>query len=122
MKKIILSILIALCGICMLADNKNQPSQSIRITQLGDTSIRSRSAIECAYATWYPSSEIIEFELYGTGAGEVSIIDFAGNVIESISVFDGTTCAVISSPSEPGTYTIIISCTDYYGMGQFSVK
>ena len=106
----------------MLADNKNQPSQSIRITQLGDTSIRSRSAIECAYATWYPSSEIIEFELYGTGAGEVSIIDFAGNVIESISVFDGTTCAVISSPSEPGTYTIIISCTDYYGMGQFSVK
>lgn len=109
-------------GFTLWADN-NEPQESRKeILVVGSTQhtdiMRDISYNVSAYINY--DSDLLELECYGVGDAEVYIVDSENQVVDQMTVLDGTSIVYIPVPTVAGNYVLVIWSDKYYGEGFFT--
>lgn len=67
-------------------------------------------------------AEVLEIECYGIGNADIYIVNSNNQVVDQMTVFDGTSIAYIPVPEVDGNYVLVIWAETYYGEGEFIVE
>lgn len=127
MKKSILTIIAAvMCCFTVFATDSNESGKtSIYIKELIGSNVevgRERDLFISVSAVLDHTDNIIEIELNEVGSGDIYIVDSNNRVVDSVPVISGTTDVIMPAPTVDGYYTLVISCSHYYGEGYFTIK
>lgn len=127
MKKSILTIIAAvMCCFTVFATDSNESGKtSIYIKELIGSNVevgRERDLFISVSAVLDHTDNIIEIELNDVGSGDIYIVDSNNRVVDSVPVISGTTDVIMPAPTVDGYYTLVISCSHYYGEGGFSIR
>lgn len=127
MKKSILTIIAAvMCCFTVFATDSNESGKtSIYIKELIGSNVevgRERDLFISVSAVLDHTDNIIEIELNDVGSGDIYIVDSNNRVVDSVPVISGTTDVIMPAPTVDGYYTLVISCSHYYGEGVFSIR
>ena len=127
MKKSILTIIAAVMCCCTVfaTDSNESGKTSIYIKELIGSNVevgRERDLFISVSAVLDHTYNIIEIELNDVGSGDVYIVDSNNGVVDSVPVISGTTDVIMPAPTVDGYYTLVISCSHYYGEGVFSIR
>lgn len=127
MKKSILTIIAAvMCCFTVFATDSNESGKtSIYIKELIGSNVevgRERDLFISVSAVLDHTDNIIEVELNDVGSGDIYIVDSNNRVVDSVPVISGTTDVIMPAPTVDGYYTLVISCSHYYGEGYFTIK
>ncbi len=127
MKKSILTIIAAvMCCFSVFATDSNESGKtSIYIKELIGSNVevgRERDLFISVSAVLDHTDNIIEIELNDVGSGDIYIVDSNNRVVDSVPVISGTTDVIMPAPTVDGYYTLVISCSHYYGEGYFTIK
>lgn len=121
-----LTIFAMLCiSIALWADNgKTQESRKeiyvIRTLIQNKEIMRDISSSVKAYINY--DAEVLEIECYGIGNADIYIVNSNNQVVDQMTVFDGTSIAFIPVPEVDGNYVLVIWAETYYGEGEFIVE
>lgn len=127
MKKSILTIIAAvMCCFTVFATDSNESGKtSIYIKELIGSNVevgRERDLFISVSAVLDHTDNIIEVELNDVSSGDIYIVDSNNRVVDSVPVISGTTDVIMPAPTVDGYYTLVISCSHYYGEGYFTIK
>ena len=127
MKKSILTIIaVVMCCFTVFATDSNESGKtSIYIKELIGSNVevgRERDLFISVSAVLDHTDNIIEVELNDVGSGDIYIVDSNNRVVDSVPVISGTTDVIMPAPTVDGYYTLVISCSHYYGEGYFTIK
>ncbi len=111
-------------GLTLGADN-NEPQESRKeIIVVGSTQhtdiMRDISYNVRAYINY--DSDLLELKCYGIGDADIYIVDSKDQVVDQMTMFDGTSIAFIPVPEVAGNYVLVIWSEEYYGEGMFTVE
>lgn len=68
------------------------------------------------------TNNIIEIELNDVGSGDIYIVDSNNRVVDSVPVISGTTDVIMPAPAIDGYYVLVVSCSNFYGEGNFTMN
>lgn len=124
MKRFLTIFTMMFIGLTLWADN-NEPLESRKeILVVGSTQqteiMRDISYNVRAYINY--DSELLELECYGIGDADIYIVDSKDQVVDQMTMFDGTSIAFIPVPEVAGNYVLVIWSEEYYGEGMFTVE
>ena len=111
-------------GFTLWADN-NEPQETRKeIYIVGEKQhtdiMRDISYNVSAYINY--DSDLLELKCYGVGDAEVYIVDSENQVVDQMTVLDGTSTAFIPVPEVAGNYVLVIWSEKYCGEGMFTVE
>ncbi len=124
MKRFLTIITMMFVGLTLGADN-NEPQESRKeIIVVGSTQhtdiMRDISYNVRAYINY--DSDLLELKCYGIGDADIYIVDSKDQVVDQMTMFDGTSIAFIPVPEVAGNYVLVIWSEEYYGEGMFTVE
>lgn len=65
---------------------------------------------------------MLELECYGIGDADIYIVDSKDQVVDQMTMFDGTSIAFLPVPEIAGDYVLVIWSEKYYGEGVFTIS
>ena len=124
MKRFLTIITMMFIGFTLWADN-NEPQETRKeIYIVGEKQhtdiMRDISYNVSAYINY--DSDLLELKCYGVGDAEVYIVDSENQVVDQMTVLDGTSTAFIPVPEVAGNYVLVIWSEKYCGEGMFTVE
>lgn len=126
MKKVLSIILAVFCFSLTVtyADNNNdgdkKSSKPIKIIK-GKLTVGIERTAQYVDAVLNTDTYTVDVDFYGLGEGEIYILDSSHAVVDSMPVIFETDHVVLSSPVAEGCYVLIVSCSNYYGEGYFTI-
>lgn len=125
MKNVLITVVSALSFFLPMTVNADGNGTTLRLQNqtysgviLDDTS---RDACFCVSVELIESMHLIRVQHLGIGDGEVSIYDQNNQLVDQILFYSGTFMDYISTPSQSGSYKLVIWSDRYYGEAYFKI-
>ncbi|MBO5804520.1 MAG: hypothetical protein J6R25_05565 [Bacteroidales bacterium] len=116
-RTILLSTFIVCCTIFNLRA-QNNVSEKIEIHKIGSSQTdRDRSVVTMGNVWYNEEANLLRLEFYGSSFLEVHIVDISSNSIIFSDIVGSS--YIIPSPSNPGSYLLIIESDCFYGIASF---
>lgn len=125
-KSIFTIITAVMCCFTVFATDSNESGKtSIYIKELIGSNVevgRERDLFISVSAVLDHTDNIIEIELNDVGSGDIYIVDSNNRVVDSVPVISGTTDVIMPAPAIDGYYVLVVSCSYFYGEGNFTMN
>ncbi len=122
--KRVLSIIFCLFCISPIsnADNTEQQSKKPIMIVNGKPLVGIERTMQHVEAVLDLEMNTIEVEIYGLGEGDIYILDDHNRLVDYVPVCGTVSYFTFMCPPVSGDYMLVISCSDYYGVGCFNVE
>lgn len=113
---------VAITGNAATNINDDEPyKEEIRIVTRGHIK-KDRDLFPDAQATMYYAQKLIEIQMFELGETQIYVVDSFGRVVFEELVDGNNNIATFEAPEKPGSYTLVIWSSNYYGEGTFCIR